>query len=268
MMAYLSREALFDIICTLGGLLLQDLATEKVGPEYRQCETCRMWYPSIEPTCQFCLRIDEIYESWRELEAPIRIYLRVNYGETSPDTDYNDHAIIWDVIYTEFGPRREEAKKLPINYICMFFKFSRRYNIAPSEDDRLCLLFAISDIVARLSESESKDEIAFYIKSAYLSKFPMVRVIQPTPAALDAPSGTDAASDAPPDLVTLDQVAAIVHRSKRSLERYKTNGSLPEPAVKGGGGRPDLWEWKTIRPWLEMTFRIKLPDTFPASRRN
>jgi hypothetical protein len=70
-----------------------------------------------------------------------------------------------------------------------------------------------------------------------------------------------------PDLVTLDQAAAAVRKSKRTLERYKTTGAFPLPAVEGGGGRADLWDWKVIRPWLENEFHIKLPETFPANRK-
>jgi hypothetical protein len=42
----------------------------------------------------------------------------------------------------------------------------------------------------------------------------------------------------PKDLVTLDQAAAIVHRSKRTLERQKTKGGLPAPVIEGGVGTP------------------------------
>ncbi len=69
------------------------------------------------------------------------------------------------------------------------------------------------------------------------------------------------------DFVTLDQAAAMVNRSKRTLERYKTKGTLPVPAVEGGGGRADRWNWKTMGPWLEKEFGIKLPTTFPANHR-
>ena len=66
------------------------------------------------------------------------------------------------------------------------------------------------------------------------------------------------------DLVTLDQAAAMVHKSKRTLERYKTRGKLPAPTVEGGGGKADLFAWKTIRPWLTETFNIQLPDEYPG----
>lgn len=55
-------------------------------------------------------------------------------------------------------------------------------------------------------------------------------------------------SDEVPDLVTLDQAAAAVHRKKRTLERRKTEGTLPPPTVEGGGGKPDLWDWPVLRP--------------------
>ena len=76
-------------------------------------------------------------------------------------------------------------------------------------------------------------------------------------------AGSSRVPEAPaelPDLVTLDQAAASVHRKKRTLEHYKTKGSLPAPTIEGGGGKPDLWEWRVIRPWLEAEFKMSLPE--------
>jgi hypothetical protein len=70
-----------------------------------------------------------------------------------------------------------------------------------------------------------------------------------------------------PDLVTLDQAAASVHTSKRTLERHKTSGTLPQPKVKGGGGKSAQYDWKVMRPWLEQTFGMKLPERFPGNVR-
>jgi hypothetical protein len=96
-----------------------------------------------------------------------------------------------------------------------------------------------------------------------------------TPRADDQTAGADASgSKTPPpadvpDLVTLNQAASMAHKSKRTLERYKTKGNLPDPAVEGGGGRAALYDWKVIRPWLESEFGIKkLPEEFPANRRH
>ena len=69
------------------------------------------------------------------------------------------------------------------------------------------------------------------------------------------------------DLVTLNQAAGIVHRSKRTLERYKTKGELPAPLHEGGGGMADLYDWKILRLWLMERFGMNLPDIFPANRR-
>ena len=97
---------------------------------------------------------------------------------------------------------------------------------------------------------------------------------EPTPGApatsgtATAPASKPEAQAELPDLVTLTQAAAMVHRNKRTLERYKTKGTLPAPAVEGGGGKPDLYDWSVLRPWLEQTFGIKLPETHPANRRN
>jgi hypothetical protein len=84
----------------------------------------------------------------------------------------------------------------------------------------------------------------------------------------DTPGTVDQAPYDPRDLVTLDQAASMVHHSKRTLERYKTAGKLPAPAVEGGGGRADLYDWKVMRPWLESEFKIKLPEVFPANHRH
>lgn len=69
-----------------------------------------------------------------------------------------------------------------------------------------------------------------------------------------------------PDRLTLDQAAAMVNRSKWTLERYKSGDKLPTPTVEGGGGRPDLWDWSVIRPWLMKEFNVILPERFPARR--
>jgi hypothetical protein len=64
--------------------------------------------------------------------------------------------------------------------------------------------------------------------------------------------------------VTLDQMAAIVNRSKKTFERLKQQARLPAPDVEGGGGKPDEWVWSRVRPWLESEFSKKLPECFPS----
>ena len=65
-------------------------------------------------------------------------------------------------------------------------------------------------------------------------------------------------------LVTLAQAAAMVNRTKRTLQRHV--GKMPPPRVEGGGGRPAEWAWSEIRPWLEKEYCRKMPEVFPADR--
>ena len=85
----------------------------------------------------------------------------------------------------------------------------------------------------------------------------------PPPHATETEAPTPAK---PPDLVTLDQAAGIVHKSKRAPEYYKTRGEFPEPVKEGGGGKSALYDWKVIRPWLVKEFGFPLPEKFPRIR--
>jgi hypothetical protein len=77
--------------------------------------------------------------------------------------------------------------------------------------------------------------------------------------------------DAPPSPVaqchvTLLQMASIVNRSKRTLERIAAKPAFPLPAVEGCRGKPGEWLWRDVRPILEAEFGRNLPDVFPADR--
>lgn len=70
--------------------------------------------------------------------------------------------------------------------------------------------------------------------------------------------------------VTLEQISAIVNRSKRTLEKWKTrtNNPLPPPDIEGCGGKPDEWIWPKVRIWLEANTDHQLPEVFPDHRFN
>ena len=86
------------------------------------------------------------------------------------------------------------------------------------------------------------------------------------PAVKATPAGSARAEDNDvSDLVTLDEAAAIVHRSKRTLENYLRR--MPAPHIQGGGGKPSLWKWNVLRPWLESQFIPDLPRRFPRNIR-
>ncbi len=98
-----------------------------------------------------------------------------------------------------------------------------------------------------------------------LGRFPedfvSVRKMRQAPAAVREEEAAE------PQYVTLDQIAALVSRKKRTLEHYKPGeykgdgDPLPDPNVKGGRGKPDEWIYPgSIKLWLEATFDRKLPD--------
>lgn len=66
--------------------------------------------------------------------------------------------------------------------------------------------------------------------------------------------------------VSLDQMAAIVGKSKRTLENLYRKGVLPNPDVLGGGGRAHEWGWANVRLVLQKRFGRNLPDTYPRGR--
>jgi hypothetical protein len=89
--------------------------------------------------------------------------------------------------------------------------------------------------------------------------------VKSQPCATEStPQNLAAKSDEPVCYVTLQQCAAIVNRSKRTLERYLKE--MPKPAIKGKRGQPDEWLWRDVRPFLEEKFKRTLPAVFPADR--
>jgi hypothetical protein len=68
--------------------------------------------------------------------------------------------------------------------------------------------------------------------------------------------------------VTLDQMAALVNRSKRTAEKWLTRpkNPLPEADVQGLGGKPSEWIYASVRSWLENESGKQLPEHFPAGR--
>jgi hypothetical protein len=63
-------------------------------------------------------------------------------------------------------------------------------------------------------------------------------------------------------------MAALVQRCKSTLEKLKQrqDNPLPDPDIRGGGGKRDEWLWSRIRPWLEKEFDRRLPEKLPRRR--
>ena len=66
-------------------------------------------------------------------------------------------------------------------------------------------------------------------------------------------------------MIDLDQAAALVNRSKRTLERYQKNPRkhMPLPVIQGGAGKKSEWKYSELKPWLEREFDRLLPDKPP-----
>lgn len=67
-------------------------------------------------------------------------------------------------------------------------------------------------------------------------------------------------------LVTLSQVAPLADLKKRTLERYLSDGKIPDPDFRGGGGKASKWKWNSLRPALEKVCDRRLPVQFPAAQ--
>jgi hypothetical protein len=80
-------------------------------------------------------------------------------------------------------------------------------------------------------------------------------------ADVTADLGNGGGDDSADCYVTLQQAAAMVNRSKRTLEKLKAK--MPMPRIPGGGGKADEWAWSELRPWLQEKFERPLPETFP-----
>jgi hypothetical protein len=115
-------------------------------------------------------------------------------------------------------------------------------------------LQALHEEMARLRADEARvreEVVALRQEIARVAPRPAGPVV---PAWLNEPPAEQ--------LVTLDQIAAHLRMSKRSMVRYKKQ--MPSPAMKGKKGRASRWRWNDVRPWLEQEFGCMLPERFPT----
>jgi len=87
-------------------------------------------------------------------------------------------------------------------------------------------------------------------------------------AAVTAAEATPAvAPTAVPDdrYVTLQQMATLVQKSKKTLENRisRKENPLPDPDIQGAGGKASEWRWSRVRGWLMEEFQRPLPEKCP-----
>jgi hypothetical protein len=59
--------------------------------------------------------------------------------------------------------------------------------------------------------------------------------------------------------VSYSVMAAMVGKSKKTLDRWQKKEPLPMPAIEGGKGRPNEYEYQAVREWLERHSTRRMP---------
>ena len=93
-----------------------------------------------------------------------------------------------------------------------------------------------------------------------------VRPFCPAPVERAVDKKTDKTT--PDCYVTMSQMAAIVNRNKKTIQRLYDAGKLPSPTIESdkGKGKPHEWLWREVRKHLENEYSRQLPEVFPADQ--
>jgi hypothetical protein len=67
-------------------------------------------------------------------------------------------------------------------------------------------------------------------------------------------------------LFTLDQLAAMVSRKKKTLERWLKDQKLPDADQQGGGGKAAFWRYGSVREALARESGRKTADVDEAAK--
>ncbi|MGO9600993.1 MAG: hypothetical protein ACLP7Q_23675 [Isosphaeraceae bacterium] len=105
----------------------------------------------------------------------------------------------------------------------------------------------------------------FQKRSEELRQMPLLDAVRLLTQPENAPKHIERENNPPetpaelPDLVRLDQAAALVNRSSSALRHYRSKG-MPKPYVQGTKGKPNEYLWSQMHPWLENTFNRKISE--------
>jgi len=144
----------------------------------------------------------------------------------------------------------------------LFCKTSPSYEDLKRDSDEL--IYFLGRLLDLSEEKNNAQHVALESLRAIVSE--MSESESPEPQSIKLLGGPVQVADAEADTcyIDLDQAAALVNRSKRSLQRRL--GQMPPPAIRGKGGKKSEWIWSDLRPWLEKEFSRKLPDVPPHHR--
>ena len=109
-------------------------------------------------------------------------------------------------------------------------------------------------LVGRLSGAKIDGSIKYVIAVVYDQS------ITPESPCVNCSSRKGEPGIPEPRLVTLSQMAALVHRKPSALRKHP---DLPPPLERGTRGQPSVWRYVDVREWLEKRFGVKLPVEFP-----
>jgi hypothetical protein len=133
----------------------------------------------------------------------------------------------------------------------------------PDNNDRTAQPAELEAILAQLEKLSDKKDVHTILNELERLRYDVTALRSHLgPPILRSPAPIPALPPPTEQLVTLDQIGAMVHRSKRSMERYRSQ--MPPPRLRGRRGQPHLWEWAEVRPWLETIFGLRLPEHFPG----
>jgi hypothetical protein len=147
-------------------------------------------------------------------------------------------------------------------------------SLAWADNDRVYAAGVKIDTTGRLHFDDEWVHRMFSVRQAFAGyshygyrqpKWSPEKVLMTLNPAAESSRRDQSPNGATDQYVTLDMAAAMVNRSKKTLERCLADpdSGMPPPDVEGGGGRPHEWRWSRLRPWLESTFERELPEVFP-----
>jgi hypothetical protein len=181
---------------------------------------------------------DGLADQLADLFAPFGAYLRANYGTDRWDLTGLDDPLFYNVMKTEFGLGRSEAKGLTPRQASALFEFAHRCRMASSDDARNRVLAEVSELTNYLANLPGLEDSAKSVLKALRFKFPDSKM--PTPVDQPSvPSETETEPITPPKpsviLGTsgLSPIVRGVGKDPLSIAQFDTIKALADAGERG-----------------------------------